>query len=380
MFRHVVSNSHFQLRNLLTITSQNDIFYAGKSKVHRVNALFDKNAMVMDLTDIPVQSPYGYSSGELRISTLTSGYGVLIAGGFTGEYAMTSLDGSTGNKPIQGLVTEDENGITNHIQVIRSRSSDHPMAVFSSNDKKVRLLDCYTNTMKMEHTFDWPVNCSATSPDGRMRVIVGDTTQVAIVNAEKGEILQTLEGHEDYGFACAWADDGVHIATGNQDKQVLVWDARNWCQPLRTINADMAGVRSLKFSPIGSGKRVLLMAEPADIVSVVEAELFESKQTLDFFGEIGGVDFVPGGQDIYIANTDKLRGGLMLYERISHGGRYGVHHFDKDKCESEGYTYVEETGYDWAGMNEDHATDVRFPRSRAHYRRRGIGLCNVLGV
>src|SRR5256885_16028149 len=156
---------------------------------------------------------------------LASGHRVLITGGLTDKSVIASLDRSAGNiRAIQGLVTEDENGITNHIQVIRSRSSNHPMAVFSSNDKKVRLLDCYTNTMKMEHSFDWPVNCSATSPDGRMRVIVGDTTRVAIVNAERGEILQTLDGHEDFGFACAWADDGVHIATGNQDKQVLVWD------------------------------------------------------------------------------------------------------------------------------------------------------------
>ena len=69
------------------------------------------------------------------------------------------------------------------------------MAVFSSNDKKVRLLDCYTNTMKMEHGFDWSVNCSATSPDGRMRVIVGDTTRVAIVNAETGVFDLLLIAH-----------------------------------------------------------------------------------------------------------------------------------------------------------------------------------------
>ncbi len=117
-----------------------------------------------------------------------------------------------------------------------------------------------------------------------------------------------MDGHRDYGFACDWADDGWTVATGNQDMQVKIWDARKWtssqglAQPVATIAAEMAGVRKLKFSPLGSGRRVLLAAEPADIVSVIDAETFTSKQTLSFFGEIGGIDFTNGGCDLLVAN------------------------------------------------------------------------------
>ena len=51
----------------------------------------------------------------------------------------------------------------------------------------------------------------------------------------------------------------------------------------RPIAAEMAGVRKLKFSPLGSGKRVLVAAEPADFVSIIDAATFSSKQTLSFF-------------------------------------------------------------------------------------------------
>lgn len=77
----------------------------------------------------------------------------------------------------------------------------------------------------------------------------------------------------------------------------------------------MAGVRKLKFSPLGSGKRVLVAAEPADIIDVIDGETFASKQTLSFFGEIGGFDFTNNGQDLIVANCDPSRGGLMAFER-----------------------------------------------------------------
>jgi len=145
-----------------------------------------------------------------------------------------------------------------------------------------------------------------------------------------------LDGHRDYGFACDWADDGWTVATGNQDMQVKIWDARKWtsssglAQPIATIAAEMAGVRKLKFSPLGSGKKVLLAAEPADTISVIDAETFTSKQTLSFFGEIGGVDFTNGGRDLIVANCDNMRGGIMEFERCDFAGN-DFYHLEEER-------------------------------------------------
>ncbi|KAI9764984.1 MAG: hypothetical protein M1840_007906 [Geoglossum simile] len=365
--------AHFQLRNLLYATSKNDVYYAGKSMVIRADPFTKTTTTIMDLSR-PSES---FVPGGVKISTLTATHGVLIAGGFNGEYALASLQAERGTKHVEGCVTSHENGITNHVHTYRSRTSDHPYAVFSSNDQKIRILDCYSNRFLKTHSFDVPVNCSATSPDSRLRVVVSDHTQVLIVDAESGEMVERLDGHSDFGFACAWADDGRHVATGNQDMQVRIYDARNWSQPLKLIPTEMAGCRSLRFSPVGGGKRVLVIAEPADIVSVVDADLFETKQNIDFFGEIGGVSFTPDGRDLFIANMDPKVGGVMEFERSGYGGQYGMRKHRRQEIEDMGDLYVPEEGWDWL-EDEDLIWDPRVKWSRNHLRRRGLPLGEVL--
>jgi len=288
-------------------------------------------SVIMDLSNPTVESSFHALHGTERgivISTLASAYNVLVAGGFSGEYGVINLGADHAIKHTEGLITDHHNNISNHVQVHLSPHSSLPLATFASNDWGLRTLDINTNRFISEHKYDHAINCTAISPDQRLRVLVGDDCKVKICNAETGEILQDLEGHRDYGFACDWADDGWTVATGNQDMQVKIWDARKWtnssgmAQSVATIAAEMAGVRKLKFSPLGSGKRILVAAEPADVISVIDCELFNSKQTINFFGEIGGLDFTNDGQDLIVANCDHMRGGLMEFERCGlPGGR-----------------------------------------------------------
>lgn len=81
----------------------------------------------------------------------------------------------------------------------------------------------------------------------------------------------------------------------------------------------MAGVRSLRFSPIGSGQRVLVAAEEADFINIIDARTFRSKQTLDIFGEIGGISFANDGQELTVLCCDGVRGGLLQLERCGVG-------------------------------------------------------------
>lgn len=389
---HKVHLSHFQLRNLLACSTANQVFYAGRSEILRVDTLTDHTSSdystfedrhprnygtIMDLTDPEVQGASTFGNG-IQISTLTVDHDILIAGGFSGEYAMLNLRGSKSSKPIEGLITDNINGITNHVEIQLSRGSSLPRAAFASNDNGLRILDIGTNKFIAEHKYDHPINCTAGSPDHRLRVLVGDSRKVLICNAETGETLQELEGHHDFGFACDWAPDGVTVATGNQDMLVKIWDARKWTTtngtpcPVATIQADMAGVRKLKFSPLGSGKRVLVAAEPADILSIIDGETFTSKQTLDFFGEIGGFDFANNGQDLVVANCDGMRGGIMMFERCGHGyeALYGTNQERRGHRTSR-RTYA---GYDWIPEVNEIAAHPAATRTARHRERKAAYL------
>lgn len=373
--RHKAHLSHFQLRNIVSATSKNAVYYASRSKIICADPTLGREQAVMDFT----KPSRGSENLTLqKISTMTASEGVLIAGGFGGEYAMMSLSANYDSALTSGLITDNYNGITNHIHICRNRRSGSPLAVFSSNDDHIRVLDCNTNTFVKQHKYPFPINCAATSPDSRLRLLVGDHCHPWVVDAESGERIVRLHNHRDYGFACAWADDGIHIATGNQDGVVQVWDARHFNRPLQTIGTTMGGVRSMRFSPVGSGKRVLLMAEPADIISVVDAVTFRSTQRFDFFGEIGGVGFVPDGESFFVANTDANFGGLLEFERIGFGERYGVPDEDQSNSDREGEGEGEGRGdYDWR-PDAELDDDGRAERTEGHRRRRGLDLHSVI--
>ncbi|KAB5580571.1 WD40-repeat-containing domain protein [Coniochaeta sp. 2T2.1] len=322
--RRNVHLSHFQLRNVLAATSKTRMFYTGSGLVHRFNPMSGESKTVIKMAEAPYT----------QISTLAADHGVLVAGGFNGEYMLRPAESDSeddSSRSYDGVLTSAQSGITNHVQLFLSRQSSSPRAAFASNDQVVRVLDIETKKYMSEEAFADPINCTAISPDRRLRVMVGDSNKVFITAAEstlgsnKPEILQQLDGHRDFGFACDWADDGWTVATGFQDRLINIWDARRWTDssgravPVETMRTEMAGARSLHFSPIGSGKRVLVAAEEADYVNIIDAQTFRTKQTIDIFGEIGGATFTNDGQDLVVLCTDQMRGGLIQLERCGLG-------------------------------------------------------------
>lgn len=343
-------------------------------------------SVALDLTNPVIQPIHAFLGNGVQISTLTVGHDILVAGGFSGEYGLVNLRAPKKTKHTEGVLTHHINGITNHVQVYLPRNSSSPVVAFASNDMSMRVLDVTTNRFIAEHKYEHAVNCTAISPDQRLRVLVGDSRNVMICNAETGEVLQDLEGHRDFGFACDWADDGWTVATGNQDMQVKIWDARKWKSssgiacPVTTIAAEMAGVRKLKFSPLGSGKRVLVAAEPADFVNVIDAETFTSKQSLSFFGEIGGVDFTNDGQDLIVANCDSMKGGIMEFERCNYAaeGRYGLD--DHDHYTPGRHRTRRERGYDWKSSDAEIVKSAKSRGTEMQRRRRAAMLGTNLGI
>ena len=325
------SIEHFQLRNLMSVPAYNTVHFASESRLLSWVPAYDDLTCLIDLSRPPRDS---ILEGPVKISTMKTAHGVSIVGGFGGEYAIRAEN----NAPdIQGYVTRHRNGITNHIDIVPNRTNHAPTGIFASNDNHLRTLDCETDTFTSDYdlsgvfscTSTLPdadlsgaVNCTSTSPDARLRVVVGDSPEAIIIEADTGRTVQSLRGHRDYGFACAWSPDMLHIATGNQDKTTIIWDVRMW-KPLTMLAADVAGYRSLRFSPVGGGPRTLLMTEPADRISIVNAQTYASRQVHDFFGEIAGADYAPDGGSVWVANSDENYGGFMEFERRLWGQRFG---------------------------------------------------------
>lgn len=313
------SVEHFQLRNLMSAPAYNTVHFASRSQILSWTPALDDVHCLIDLTRPVPESGF---LGPVKISSMKSALGLTIAGWFCGEYALRASDAE--GSGAKGLVTPDFNdGITNHVDIIPNRSGPSPICVFASNDRHLRVLDCETNIFLSDQELSRPINCTATSPDGRLRVVIGDSPDAWVIEADTGRPVHPLRGHRDFGFACAWSPDMRHIATSNQDKTVIIWDARTW-RPLETIDSDVAGYRSLRFSPVGGGPRTLLCCEPADRISVIDAQLYQARQVHDFFGEIGGADYSPDGSRIWVANTDPHFGGFMQYERRQWGQSFGL--------------------------------------------------------
>lgn len=353
---------HFQLRNLMASTSPNDIYFADRDKVMRTDSSGTRASVSMDLSKQMTES------GRFQITTLAASDNILMAGGLEGEYALTNLQNTYDSPTVIGRIhnrlRESKSHITNQIHFFNSRNNYTPQAVLSSNDNRLRVLDVNTNTFT--HCFPFPqaVNCSATSPDGRMRVVVGDFRETLITNSETGRPFEALKAHTDDAFACDWADDGIHVATAAQDMTIVVWDARNWSRPLQVMPSELSIPRILRFSPVGSGPRVLISAEADDFLNVINAQTFESRQMFDFFGRIGGVSMTPDGSSLFVANSEPHFGGIFEFERCGWGEkRYRNHNdsFGPDVC------------VDW-NLEAELDDDTRVVCSSNDRERRGVDL------
>lgn len=334
--QHKAQTQHYQLRNVVAASSRNSVFYAVGNQVTQASlACPTWQQTVMDLNK-PASCAAGFRITCLSATPTKSipGYvqdNVLIAGGFHGEYAILNVDGEE-RRTSEGFVTHGYDGLVTHIHNYNDRRSGVLRAAFCSNDRHLRLMDVSTLTFTDSFKYDHAINCSVTSSDGRLRALVGDSTETLITDAEKGTSLVTLKEHTDHIFACAWSQDGRYVATGAQDGIVNVWDARKWSKPLRALESTMSCTRSLHFTNTGA----LVAAENDDVVKIYDGVKFDSHQDIRFFGSIAGVALLDGGAEIVIANSDKTVGGLLTFERQSQGLGNGTYKHKVAKAGSSG--------------------------------------------
>ncbi|KAL8491929.1 hypothetical protein ACS0TY_023507 [Phlomoides rotata] len=305
---------HFQLRNLVWATSKHDVYLISNYSVMHWSSLHQSLTEVLDFSGhiVPTERyPGTLLEGFTRtqLSTLAVKDRFLVAGGFHGELVCKCLD-----KPGVSFctrTTHHENAITNSIEIFDDLSGLHFMT--SNNDCGVREYDLERFQLLNHFRFPWPVNNTSMSPDRKLISIVGDDRDGLLVDARNGKTVASVVGHQDYSFASAWHPDGRVLATGNQDKTCRVWDLRNLSSPTAILKGNMGAVRSMRFSNDGE---FMVVAEPADFVHVYSTrENYETRQELDFFGEISGVSLSPDDESLCVGIWDRTYASLLQYNR-----------------------------------------------------------------
>lgn len=306
---------HFQLRNLVWATSKHDVYLMSHYAVIHWSALTREKNDVLNLAGHvaprekhPGSLLEGFS--QTQVSTLVVRDNLLIAGGFQGELICKNLDR-------EGIsfccrTVHEENAITNAVEIYDNPSGAiHFMA--SNNDGGVRDFDMEKFQLLQHFRFEWPVNHTSLSPDGKLLVVVGDDPDGLLVDSDTGKIVTDLPGHKDYSFASAWHPDGRIFATGNQDKTCRLWDMRNLSKAVDVFRGHLGAIRSIRFSSDG---RFMAMAEPADFVHIFDVQGgYMKRQEIDFFGEISGISFSPDTEALFVGVWDRTYGSLLEFNR-----------------------------------------------------------------
>ncbi|KAM6543939.1 hypothetical protein CsatB_008386 [Cannabis sativa] len=306
---------HFQLRNLLWATSKHDVYLMQNYSVVHWSSLLKRGKEVLNVVKpiVPTLKNPGLLAQTLsrvQISTMAVKEGLLVAGGFQGELICKNL-----NHPGVAYCTKlttDENAITNTVDIYRNPSGSRRV-IAANNDAQVRVFDAENFTCLNRFSFDWCVNNTCVSPDGKLLAVLGDSADCLIADAQTGKITGSLKGHLDYSFASAWHPDGRILATGNQDTTCRLWDIRNLSESLAVLKGRMGAIRAVRFTNDG---RFLAMAEPADFVHIIDTQSGYSKgQEIDIFGEIAGISFSPDAEALFVGVADRTYGSLLEFNR-----------------------------------------------------------------
>lgn len=310
--RAVQSNIvHFQLRNLVSALSRQEVYVVHENCVNLWNPITRQIFKVLNLAG-PPRGDRVPGVARVQVSTMHVNHDIVAAGGFSGELVVRRLHSQPGEYMFSGRVTQSENGITNGIEVFNSLQCG-TCIMTSNNDAVVRVFDGETFKLRSRFHYPWAVNYSTLRPNSHLVAVVGDDPVTHLTDLNTGTTVAQLHGHKDFAFAAAWHPDGNLLATGNQDTTTIIWDLRYPGAALFTLPGRMGAIRSVRFS--GDG-RFLAMAEPADFIHIYDVKGgFEQYQEIDLFGEIAGVSFTPESDAFFVGIADITYSSLLLFDR-----------------------------------------------------------------
>ena len=125
------------------------------------------------------------------------------------------------------------------------------------------------------------MNSVCFSPDGTKIASGSDDKTVLIWDAASGEQLCSLTGHSDSVWSVALSKDGTRLVSGSADRTVKIWSAGSAgtfeCESTLTVDAGIDGVLSVCFSPTDN---VIAAGCSNGNIYLVDAQAGEVKSSL----------------------------------------------------------------------------------------------------
>jgi WD40 repeat protein/serine/threonine protein kinase len=264
-----------------TVAQGEALFSAATSDANRVIAQSGQVALqgLLDLGKGNVDSALLLSVGALRLADTREARSSLL----TGLQAVTQLDTilynhsarvwSVAYSPDGSLfASADDDGVillwdaagqiprllSGHRGAVRSVtfSPDSTLLASAGQDGTIRLWNTATG-QQVGSSFanlDDPIYAVTFTADGLRLISANDEGTVTVWSARSGELLQTLEGHEDRVYAVALSRDGQLLASGGGDNRIILWrlnDAGAFEQAA-ALEGHTNWIRTLAFSPDGT--------------------------------------------------------------------------------------------------------------------------------
>jgi WD40 repeat protein len=104
---------------------------------------------------------------------------------------------------------------------------------------------------RLVHPEDAGIRAVAFSPQGGILAIAGVSPLVKLLRVDDGDLVKTLEGHENQGRSVAFSRDGNRLITANNDRTARIWDVSE-ARCLTTFSAHTNMVSSAAITPDGS--------------------------------------------------------------------------------------------------------------------------------
>jgi WD40 repeat protein len=122
--------------------------------------------------------------------------------------------------------------------------------VFSSWDRKIRLLEFPSGNQAGEFESASKPLCAAISPDAKVIASGGVGSGVTLWNRANDHAPRVLVGHTGAVLSVAFSPDSGRLASASADGSARIWDVRTG-QSLVTLSGHEGAVTSVVFSPDG---------------------------------------------------------------------------------------------------------------------------------
>jgi WD40 repeat protein/beta-lactamase regulating signal transducer with metallopeptidase domain len=134
---------------------------------------------------------------------------------------------------------------------------------------------------------------TAYSPDGKTLATVHENGAVRLRNAANGDLIQTLQGHEDAATCLVFTKDNKTLITGSSDRTVKLWDLSTG-----QVRATLAGHTSWVYAlALSSDGKTLASAGYDKLIRVWDLDTLKEQFTLSGHkGAVRALAFSPDGK------------------------------------------------------------------------------------